>query len=363
MGAKRMKTKEDEDNIKTKKRKGGKKKKRHLFLKTVILLLVIIVILAGVFVGYVYSKYSRLNREVIDKNEIEINADVPEYHGYLNILLLGVDSRNNTYTGTLSDSIMIVSINQDTKDVKIASVYRDCYLKVGNSLDKITHAFGKGGAKASLSAINTNLDLDITEYVAVNFEVVVDVVDAVGGIDMEISNEEAKYINTYIKEINRVTHHSSKQITKGGNYHLDGVQALAYSRIRYTSGGDYKRTERQRTVLNKVFEKVKTMNLVQLNTIADKVLDEISTNISTQRIFELLKNATSYNIAETRGWPDSENGGIKGYQPGTVWYGAPVNLANQVKELHEYLFDEEDYEPSATVQSISDLITKTTGYK
>ncbi len=361
MGAKRMKTKEDEEYTKPKKK--NKKRKKNLFLKTVIILIMIIVILAGILVGYVYSKFAKIEHENIDKNEIEINADVPQYEGYFNVLLLGVDSRENEYTGTLSDSIMIVSINQDTKDVKIASVYRDCYLKIGNSLDKITHAFGKGGAKASLSAINTNLDLDITDYVAVNFEVVVDVVDAVGGIDMDITNEESKYINTYIKEINRVTKHSSKQITKGGNYHLDGVQALAYSRIRYTAGGDYKRTARQRTVLNKVFEKVKTMNLAQLNTIADKVLGEISTNIPTSHILYLLSQVGSYNIKETRGWPDDENGGIKGYQPGKVWYGAPVNLENQVKDLHQYLFEEDDYEPSATVKSISDLIIKTTGYK
>ena len=362
MKAKRMKEKEDEEYEKPRKKTTKKKKKRHLFLKTVIVLLIIIVILAGVLVGYVYSKFAKLNHEEIDVNDVGINVDAPEYKGYLNILLLGVDSRNNTYEGTLSDSIMIVSINQDTNDVKIASVYRDCYLKVGNKLDKITHAFGQGGAKASLTAINTNLDLDITKYVAINFEVVVDVVDAVGGIDMDITSAEAKYINTYIKEINRVTKHSSKQITKAGSYHLDGVQALAYARIRYTEGGDYKRTERQRTVLNKVFEKVKTMNLVQLNNIADKILGEISTNIPTNEILYLLSQAASYNIASTRGWPDTETG-IKGYHPADLWYGAPVNLANQVKELHSYLFEEEEYETSATVQSISDQITKVTGYK
>ena len=189
---------------------------------------------------------------------------------------------------------MIVSINQDTKKVKIASVYRDSYLKIGKSFDKITHAYAKGGAAQSLSAINTNLDLDIKEYLAVNFDVVIDVVNAVGGVEIEITSEEAKYINQYIKELNSVTKHNSSYITKAGTYKLDGVQAVAYSRIRYTDGGDYKRTERQRDVLNLAFQKVKKMNLGQLNNLADKILNKISTNISGTEIFGLLSQVTSF---------------------------------------------------------------------
>lgn len=353
MSSKRMKTDSVEEN-----KKHRKKKKKHIFKKIMIILVFLIVTALGVAVGYTYTKFSQIKFDNIDKESIEVNEGV-KTTGYLNILLLGVDSRDNKYTNTLSDSIMIVSINQDTKKVKIASVYRDSYLKIGKSFDKITHAFGYGGATASLSAINTNLDLDLTEYVAINFNVVVDVVDAVGGVEIELTPAEVKYINPYINEVNNVTGHKSKNITKAGTYNLDGVQALAYSRIRYTEGGDYKRTERQRDVLDLVFKKVKKMNIGELNNLIDVVLKEVSTNISATQILSLASQVASYDIDGTTGWPRD----IRGWQPDGVWYGVPVNLEKQVIELHKFLFDEEDYETSATVKSISNALIKKTGYK
>ncbi len=366
MAGKRMKSrreKEEEDydipnSVRNMKRSAKKKKKKHIFLKIVIVLVIIIVILAGILAGYGYSKFALINFDNIDTNEIDINEGVSTT-GYINIVLFGVDSRTNSYENTLSDTIMIVSINQDTKKVRIVSVYRDTYLKIGSSYDKITHAYAKGGATLSLSSLNTNLDLDLTEYVTVNFNAVVDVIDAIGGVEIEITSEEVKYINNYIDEVNNVTGHSSSHITKAGTYNLDGVQAVAYSRIRYTSGGDYKRTERQRTVLNQAFQKVKQMSLLELNSLADTILSEISTNISATRILSLLSQVGSYEIEDTMGWP----GDVEGYQPGSVWYAAPVNLEEQVQELHEFLFDEEDYEVSSTVKSISNTIINMTGYK
>ena len=363
MAGKRMRTENEADendipnSVKNMKKKSKKKKKKHTFLKVVLVLLAIIVILIGVLVGYVYSKWARVDHDEIDESQIEVNEGI-ETTGYRNIVLFGVDSRQNSYEHTLSDSIMIISINQDTHKVRIASVYRDTYVKMGSSYDKLTHAFSKGGPTLSLSTLNTNLDLDLKEYVAVNFNVVVDVVDAVGGVEIEIEPAEIKYINGYIDEVNSVTGHNSKHITKSGTYNLDGVQAVAYSRIRYTSGGDYKRTERQRDVLDAAFQKVKKMNLMELNNLADIVLDEISTNISMTQIIGLLSQVANYDIEDTIGWPET-----RGYQPDKVWYGAPVNLEKQVQELHKFLFDEEDYQVSTTVKNISDTIIKKTGYK
>ncbi len=242
MTAKRMKSKDyDEEDIpkslrhdKEENGKKKKKKKKHLFLKIVLVLIIIIVILAGVLIGYAYSKIQMIDYDDINENEIVVNQGLETATGYRNIVLYGVDSRDNGYEHALSDTIMIVSINQDTKKVKIASVYRDTYLKVGNSYDKITHAYAKGGPTLSLSSLNTNLDLDLKEFVTVNFNVVVDVINEIGGVEKEITKEETKYINRYIDEINNVTNHKSEHITKAGTYNLDGVQALAYSRIRYT---------------------------------------------------------------------------------------------------------------------------------
>lgn len=345
-------------NNKSGKKKKKKKTKARVILRILLVLFIIIVILVGAAVGYVYSKLGMLKTEDIDKNQIEVNEGVQEATGYRNIVLYGVDSRKNSYEGALSDTIMIVTINQDNKKVRIASVYRDSYLRIGKSFDKITHAYAKGGPTLSLSSLNTNLDLNLTEFVTVNFAVVVDVIDAVGGVEIDITKEETKYINDYINEINEVTGHNSAHVTKAGKQHLDGVQALGYSRIRYTSGGDYKRTERQREVLNLVFEKVKKMNVWQLNSMADKILPAVSTNIPKNQIIGLLTQVASFDIEETTGWPYN----IRGYQPGGTWYGAPVNLAENVKKLHEFLFDEQDYQVSSTVQSISNALIKETGY-
>ena len=211
-----------------------------------------------------------------------------------------------------------------------------------------------------MSVLNKNLDLDITDYVAINFGVVVDVIDALGGVELEITNEEAGYINPYIDEVNNVTGHKSKHITKGGTYTLDGVQATAYARIRYTSGGDWKRTERQRTVLSLAAEKAKKASLGELNSLLDTVLGEVSTNLSKKDIASLMSRALSYEIEDTIGWP-YEVGDYK--DSAGVWYGPPKNLADQVTRLHQFLFEDEEYVPSSSVQTISDAIIKRTGVK
>ena len=345
------------------KRRKKAKKKKHIFLKILMVLLMLIAIALGTVVGFAYSMLDQMEYDnQVDKDTIEVNDGVETEKGTINIALFGVDARNqkNSYEGSLSDVIMIVSVNQDTKKVKIASIYRDSYLQMSDTkkFDKITHAFQRG-PQVSINSLNSNLDLDIKDYVAINFNVVVDVVDAVGGITMEITQEEAGYINPYIDEINRTTGHKSKRITKGGTYTLDGVQATAYARIRYTAGGDWKRTERQRKVLDLTFEKVKKMNLAQLKSLADTVLKQVSTNIKTSQIISLAASASSYEIEATEGWPFE----VADYKPNGVWYGVPKNLEKQVTELHNFLFDKEEYVPSENVKAISDKLIKQTGIK
>lgn len=337
------------------------KKKSNIFLKILLTFVAIVAIVCGVIAGFIHGKLSQIDYKEDKKEnfEVEVNEGV-ENEGYTNIALFGVDSRDNNYNNTRSDCIIIVSINEKTKKVKLVSVYRDSYLKIPNySFDKITHAFAFGGPKLSVNTLNTNLDLDISKYVAVNFDVVVDAVDAVGGIQMDITTEETKYINSYIGEIEEVCGKKSEKITKAGNYNLNGVQALAYSRIRYTAGGDYKRTERMRDVLMKTFAKAKKLNLVELNNLSNKILPELSTNISSLEIISLVSKATKYEIDDSIGWPYE----IRAYQPSGVWYGAPVNLEENVKKLHKALFDEEDYEVSNTLKNISNELIKKTGYK
>ena len=240
-------------------------------------------------------------------------------------------------------NVIIASINNSTKEVKLLSVYRDTYVQIeGHGLDKITHAYSYGEAPLAISTLNRNLDLNIKEFITVNFDAVQEIIDSIGGVTMTITDEEVSHISG---------------ITQAGTYNLTGEQALAYARIRYATGGDYKRTERMRDVLTAVVEKVKTFNISQLNTLVDTVLPKIYTNITANEIFSLMPSATSFKITESIGWP-YETQGITLDR----WYGIPVTLESNVTRLHQEVFGENDYTPSETVKTISNSIVTKTGY-
>lgn len=350
-----------EETYKVKDKKGGKGKK--VFFRVLVVFLMILAILAGIATYFIGDKLGKINTETIDETAIGLTEETNKaLSGYRNIALLGIDSREDDYgLGNRSDCIIIASINQKTKDVKLISVYRDTYMQIeenGKSrLDKVTHAYSYGGAQNALKALNTNLDLNITEYVTVNFDAVIVAVNALGGVEINIDSEELKYINSYIDATSSSSGVSSTHITKTGTQTLDGVQAVAYSRIRYTSGGDYKRTERMRTVIEAMMKKAKTLSISKLNSFADTILPRISTNISAGEILALIPSIASFDIKESLGWP-YETKGITLDR----WYGVPVTLESNVKKLHQEAFKQENYEVSETVKNISDQIINKTGY-
>lgn len=343
------------------------KEKKKVGLVSKILLIIFIAIIIFVLVagvsGYFWAKHKWDKMDYVDlsSSDIEVNPGVNEsLKGYRNIVLLGLDAREDNFgTGNRSDCIMIISLNQETKNVKIASVYRDTYLNIdGHGLDKVTHAYSYGGPKLALSTLNKNLDLNITEFVAVNFDTVHTVVDSVGGVDINIEQSELKYINNYITAADKQFGTSTQKITTTGKQTLNGVQALAYSRIRYTEGGDYKRTERMRDVLIAVFEKAKTMSVSDLNSLSDTILPHVSTNININEAIGMLPQLTNINVNESIGWPYE----VKGITLDR-WYGVPVTLEENVSKLHKDLFNETDYNPSDTVKNISTSIINKTGYR
>ena len=316
------------------------------FLKGLGIFFLVVIIILGLLLGagyaYVSFKLGNLNHIDIDESLVSVNSGVEEnLKGYRNIALFGIDTREDSFNNSRSDSINIISINNATKDVKMISVYRDTYVDIeGYGLDKITHAYAYGGPELALSTINRNLDLNITEFVTVNFETVKTVVDTLGGIRLEITDAEANQIG----------------LSSGGTYTLDGEQALAYARIRKIDS-DYQRTERIRTVLNAVLNKVKTMSATEILDFVDVVLPHISTNISTNEIIAMAPSALSYNVSESSGWPYNTQGITL-----DAWYGVPVTLESNVSKLHEDLFNETSYVPSQTVQEISNDIINKTGY-
>ena len=356
----RNKEREEENNMR-------KKKKMNKGLKIfLIILLVLVIIIVGLGVaGYTFvnGKIGKMQKENIDTTAVGINEETKqELKGYRNIALLGIDSRADDYgLGNRSDCMMIASINQETNEIKLISVYRDTYVYVMENgtkrLDKITHAYSYGGAQNTLKSLNEAMDLNITEFVTVNFDAVIAAVDSLGGVYIDIDNSEIKYINDYIDATSQSSGIKSTHVTKTGRQKLDGVQAVAYSRIRYTSGGDYKRTERMRTVVEAMLSKAKTLNVGQLNSFADTILPKIRTNISTSEIWGLIPKLASFKVTESIGWPYDTKGITL-----DRWYGVPVTLQSNVERLHKEAFEQEDYEASDTVKEMSAAIVKKTGY-
>ena len=351
-------------NPEVQKRKMGKKQTKHKKLKTfgkvVLALVIILAILLGTIFWYVSNKLGKMQQVKIDESDLGISESANKnLSGYRNIAIFGVDSRSDDYgVGNRSDCIIIASINNSTGEIKLISVYRDTYVNIDkHGLDKITHAYSYGEAPLAISTLNKNLDLNIKEFVTVNFDSVAEAVDQLGGITLSITPEETKYINGYIDETSKVTGKSSNHITQAGTYNLDGVQAVAYSRIRYTAGGDYKRTERMRTVMEAMLTKLKTKSVGEINKFADKILPAVYTNLSTGDLISMVPSMAKYKVGESIGWPYETKGKTM-----DRWYGIPITLESNVTKLHQEVFGEKDYEPTDTVKSISQSIINKTGY-
>ena len=335
-------------------RKRLKKRKRRRAIVIIIELIILCILGTTAFALFKLGKMERTSLTNIKNNGLKQT-------GYTNIALFGLDSRGkNLGKGNRTDTIMIASINNETKKVKLISVYRDTMLKQnGEHYDKANAAYSVGGPEMAVNMLNENLDLDIQDYVSVNFLALADVIDMVDGITVKMTDEEVVHMNNYCVETSKVTGKKYKKIEPAvaGTYKLNGVQAV--SRIRYTSGGDYKRTERQRLVLEKAANKLKKQNLATINKIVDKVMPEVSTSFSTKEILALASGAFDFELGETSGFPfDLETpDSVPGYSGSYV---IPKGLEENVIKLHEFLFPDEDYTPTETVTNISDTLINMT---
>lgn len=346
------------DNRKRKKRK--KKKSRKLLIFVFEILLLAILLIAAYFVAMV----NKIDFQNMNESEAGINEDLNEdtllsLEGYTNIALFGLDNRSsNNYDTGNSDVIMIASINNKTKEVKLVSVYRDTYLSIGDGkYKKANAAYAAGGAKQAVQMLNSNLDLDIKDYVCVDWAAMVEVIDDLGGLDLNITQAEMQQINKYKKDIDKVTGYSTPALTQYGNIHLDGTQATTYARIRKLAGDDYKRASRQRIVLQAILEKAKKSDIGTLTSICNSVVDDISTSLSISQILLLAKDVKSYNVTSTTGFPFHLTNKDMAVGDSVI----PADLTLNVRELHEYMLDDPAYVPSQTVQAISSTIVNNTG--
>ena len=345
------------------KKKSRKKKKSKVAFFITMLIAEMLVL--GVIFAYAYAlkQYSKIQRPEYDVEEVANTGlsekKLQEMRGYRNIALFGVDSRDNSVgKGNRSDVIIICSIDQATGDIKLVSVYRDTYLDVGkNSFQKATHAYSYGGPARAVKMLNDSLDLNITDYVTFNWKAVATAINILGGVDIEVTKPEFKYINSYITETVKGTGIGSVQLKAPGMQHLDGVQAVAYARLRYMDT-DYQRTERQRKVIELAFEKAKKADLKTLNDLLGNMLSMVATNLTWQDGLDVINDFGKYNLKDTAGFPfkfDDMTLGTKGFIV------VPVDLESNVLELHKYLFGDENYEVSAKVKAYSDRISSDTG--
>lgn len=356
------------------KTKEGTKQKR---IKHILLLIIEICVLAAA-IGVMYvvvTATKEVERKNIDKEKITINEEVAEVireeeetketMGYRNIALFGVDARDGELgRGTRSDSIIIASINQDTQEIKLISVFRDTYLNLGNdSYNKCNAAYAQGGPEQAISMLNTNLDLDITDYVTVGFGGLIEAVDALGGIEMEITEAEISHLNNYQLTMSQELGVDYTPIEESGKQLLNGMQATAYCRIRYTKGDDFRRAERQRNVLTAMMEKAKTVSVSSLTNMVNAILPEVETSLGVNEIVSVLGSVAGYDVVASDGFPfeDNRRGANIGSKGSCV---IPEDLEENVEELHALLFPETDYRPSRQVMNISDEIaTQTDEYQ
>ncbi|MDY6328880.1 MAG: LCP family protein [Lachnospiraceae bacterium] len=385
------------------KRKKRKKRRRIALLTIEAIVLLLVIVCVSIYLmpnskSFIVKTFTKcpagqsllksLYKDDYDKNVLDTTTDKDKIKtvdlgdGYTNIALFGIDPRDGEFeSGTHTDTIMIVSINNKTHDVNLVSVYRDSLLRMTTTdgdidYEKANAAFFRNGVEGALNMLNNNFDLDITEYALVNFQGLAKIIDALGGVDITITDEEAFYISGYLTETRLITGMDAPDVEESGNVHLSGLQATAYCRIRYSPftaadgtvyHNDYGRTARQRLILTKILEKAQSAGVNQLLKVADTIIKEndingskiLSTNIPWNRIVDLLTVAVDCKLKDTIGFPYDT------YTPerGEAYYGyvVPMGLEQNVIRLHQFLFPDKSYTPSSMVTKINDYLIDETG--
>lgn len=335
--------------------------------KVVIFAIELIIILIMIAVLYLVLNKAKEGPKVtyLEPEKLEIHEEVQEnvtMKGYMNIALFGVDAETESqlYKNSRSDSTMIASINMDTGDIKLVSVYRDTYLNIGtDEYRKCNAAYSFGGAEQAVKMLNMNLDLDITDFVTVGYKGLSEVINGLGGVYIDVDSEELKHINNYQIGIAEVLKCDYNKVTETGYQLLDGLQATAYCRIRYTKGDDFKRASRQREVIMAIEEQAKKADAATLVKVFNDVIGDVYTSISSDTILELIGNIANYQIVDQGGFPEESmrtvaNVGAKGSSV------IPLDLESNVVWLHQFLFDDQNYEVTDSVREYSEKIKSDT---
>ena len=314
--------------------------------------------------AYVMAKWNKIDtqeikaEDLIINEEVKMNKEIDLGDGYTNVALFGVDSRDgNLGKGNRTDCIIVASLNNETKEIKMVSVYRDTLLDLSEgTYQKCNAAYSYGGPVTAINMLNMNLDLVIEDYVTVDFGAIADAIDLLGGVEIDVKEEEIKPLNKYINETARSAGKEAHRVENSGLQLLDGSQATTYARIRSTAGGDFTRTERQRLVIEKMFEKALEADLGTINAIIDEVFPQVSTSFTLQEILTYASAYDQYTLGDNMGFPvDKTTDTLSGLGSIVI----PQDLVSNVTKLHEFLFGTKDYTPSSTVQTVNGNIIST----
>ncbi len=372
--------------------KGDKPEKGNNITKHIVLYIIETIVLVLVVVGAIFiRKATKVEKVNLNEENIEINetstpypsADKKDsvmpskeeevdkekiskelyekYNGKFNIAFFGVDSRDGELgAGTRSDSMIICCIDMETHEVKLVSIYRDTYLNIGNdTYNKCNAAYAKGGPERALSMININTDLYIDQYITVGFEGLVDAIDALGGVPIDVKEDEIFHLNNYQLSMAEALGKEYIPVVVPGTQMLNGVQATAYCRIRYAKGSDFKRAERQRDVITAMLKRTKTVSLSSLTAAVTAIFPNVQTSLSINDVISMMSVAADYEVTLSDGFPfEGMRNGANISSCGNCV--VPTSLTKNVKKLHELLFDEADYEPSDAVKKYSAIIEENT---
>ena len=348
------------------KKAAARKRRKRMILVLVAEAFLLVILAVGL---WAVNKLNKIELNRLDPS-VKMNENIAEesqeiMKGYTTIALFGIDRRMKTEdrgmgAGNRSDTIIIANINNETNEVKMVSVYRDTYLNLANDkYNKCNGAYAAGGPDQAVQMLNMNLDLNIQYYVSVDWVGLIKTIDLLGGIEIELDDLEWGYVNDYVLETAYETDINTTLLEGPGLQKLDGVPATAFCRIRQTNGSDYKRTERQREVLTLIMEKAKKAGLPTMVNIVDEVFPRTMSNFTSADLIARAADAMSYEIGETSGFPYNKTSMDLGSGYGDCVI--PIDLEENVKELHRFLFDVVDYYPSPTVIKISDNIKQDTG--
>lgn len=366
-------------------RRRKKRRSRRKTGKIILFVFEILVLFAAVGILYFLLKTDKIEKDTtIVKTEeaLKINDDLEEMQtqasesgeewkmaGYTTVALFGVDARDKSLgKGNRADTMIIASINEDTGEVKLCSVYRDTYINLGNDIyNKANAAYSQGGPEQALQMLNSSLDLDIKDYATVNFTAMIDGIDAIGGVEIQVDENEIEHLNNYQismagredglnafgeKAYTATPGVDYTPVTSAGFQNLNGLQATAFCRIRYV-GNDFERTNRQREVLTAVANKAKKSDVGKLNSLIDEIFPKVMTSLSTSDLVAYASKAAKYSITDSAGFPFEEVTGNMGKAGSCV---VATDFAANVKQLHTFLYGEDAYTPTARVQEISQRV-------